>query len=83
MQTGMADLNKTSGLDRRTATSAIDPINGVFDFLAYLENEDGGYVPLAIEDGRALKLVESWLWWQGQGKKRSIEHLMEQRAACS
>lgn len=50
------------------------PANGVFDFLAYHVDDADEYLPL---DESALKRVRSWLWWQGQGKKRSIQALME------
>lgn len=53
------------------------PATGYWDFLAYLEDDDQGFV--SLEDGRAIQMVKSWLWWQGEGKKRSVEHLMEQR----
>lgn len=54
------------------------PTNGYWDFLAYLEDAKQGFI--SLEDGRALEMVRSWLWHRGEGKKRSIEHLMEQRA---
>lgn len=53
------------------------PANGYWDFLAYLEDDEQGFV--SLEDGRAMQMVKSWLWWQGEGKRRSVEHLMEQR----
>lgn len=53
------------------------PESGVFDFLAYHEDEDGGFLPL---DNSALERVRAWKWWQGEGKKKSIEHLIRKRA---
>lgn len=52
------------------------PRTGTWDFLAYHENEDGSF--RSLDDG-GLDRCRAWAWWRGQGRQRSIEHLMEQK----
>lgn len=54
------------------------PRNGVFDFLAFHTDNQGGYLPL---DESALNHARIWAHWQGQGKKRSVEELLAAKHA--
>ena len=52
------------------------PNEGSYDFVAYHEGLDKEYLPL---DERALQKVRVWAKWQTEGRKKSIEHIMEER----
>ncbi len=55
------------------------PSGGVWDFVAFHQDQaTGAYLPL---DQSALNHLELWAHWQGQGKQRSLELLMEQKLA--
>jgi len=52
------------------------PREGVFDFVEY----HGDGIELCPIDERVLNYAKMWRFWQNQGKKRSVEYLIEQRA---
>lgn len=54
------------------------PENGVYDFITFHCTNTGDYLPL---DQSALNHVQIWAHWQGEGKKRSTEELLEAKLA--
>lgn len=49
------------------------PVNGVWDFIEFHVSNNGGYLPL---DETALNHARIWAYWQGKGRKASVEELL-------
>lgn len=53
------------------------PENGVWDYIATLQDEQGGYLPL--DASKAMKMVREWRQWKSKTKKRTLEDLLKSR----
>ncbi len=67
------DIYNREEWDRQAHLLGPWPESGVWDFVAFHTDNQGGYLPL---DQSALNHVQIWAHWQGKGRKASVEQLL-------
>lgn len=71
-----SDVYDRNEWERRSDVMGAFPNNGVWDFIAIHETDEGEYLPL---DNSALERARSWAFWRSKGRKRSVEALFNQQ----